>query len=239
MRMKNRGKYGLRGLGVFCVVYGVGLLIFGKSAGMSPIWFVLGAICIGLSFSMVFSKKWVRVLSLAIIAAVIMFAAVILAYGYGIVPEADSDYVIVLGAKVDGEVPSRTLRYRIDTTYEYLNTHPETKAILSGGQGTDEDMSEAQAMYRYLVEKGIDEARLILEEQSTSTYENLRNSFALIGDDESPKLTIITSDFHVLRARIIAIKLGRQVSGIGAKTSLSLVPNYLLREMIAVLKEIV
>lgn len=239
MRIKNSGKYSLRGLGVFCVVYGVGLLIFGKSAGMSPIWFVLGAICIGLSFSMVFVKKWVRVLSLAIIAAVVMFAAVILAYGYGIAPEADSDYVIVLGAKVDGEVPSRTLQYRLDTTYEYLNTHPDTKAILSGGQGADEDMSEAQAMFRFLAAHGIDKVRLILEEESTSTYENLRNSFALVGDDESLKLTIITSDFHVLRATMIATKLGRQVNGIGAKTSLPLVPNYLLREMIAVLKEIV
>ncbi len=82
-------------------------------------------------------------------------------------------YVVVLGAKVNPDGPSVSLWDRICAAYTYLDTHPGVTAVLSGGRGTDEPITEAQCMYRELVELGIDPHRLILEEEATSTWENL------------------------------------------------------------------
>ena len=124
--------------------------------------------------------------------------------------------------------------------YEYLEAHPKTKAVLSGGQGPDEIMTEAQAMYVYLVNKGIDKERLILEDESHSTYENLTNSFKLIdAEKENATISVVSNRFHILRAQIQAKKLGRAVGGIGARSYVYLIPNYYFREFFAVMKEIV
>lgn len=124
--------------------------------------------------------------------------------------KADSDYVIVLGAGVHGTRPSRILNQRITAAYDFLITYPQTKAILSGGQGPGEDLSEALCMKNELVKKGIDENRLIIEDRSTSTRENLKFSKKII-DENSPnttKITIISSDTHLYRASIIAKETG-------------------------------
>ena len=124
--------------------------------------------------------------------------------------KAESDYVIVLGAGVRGTVPSRILNQRITSAYNFLTEHPETKAILSGGQGKGEDISEALCMKNELIKKGIDENRLILEDRSTSTEENFKFSKAIL-DKLSPdttKITVISSDTHLYRASIIAKDLG-------------------------------
>lgn len=127
----------------------------------------------------------------------------------GMEPEADgsNEYAIVLGAKVNGEVPSLALHYRIDAALDYAKKYPHVKFILSGGQGPDEMMTEAEAMRRYLVENGIDEERLLLEENSTSTQENLAFSKKLI-PDSIKSVTIVTSDYHLARARKLAEKVG-------------------------------
>ena len=111
-------------------------------------------------------------------------------------------------------------------------------AILVGGRCDCEEISEAEAMRRYLVEKGVDGSRLILEDRSTDTYENIRNSFALMGDNNL-KICVVTSDFHLLRAKMLAYKQGRQVGGLSAPAYLPLIPNYHVREMMAVLKDLV
>lgn len=124
--------------------------------------------------------------------------------------KAESDYVIVLGAGVHGTRPSRILNQRITAAYDFLITYPETKAILSGGQGPGEDISEALCMKNELIKKGIDESRLIIEDRSTSTKENLKFSKKII-DENSPnttKITIISSDTHLYRASIIAKETG-------------------------------
>jgi uncharacterized SAM-binding protein YcdF (DUF218 family) len=87
------------------------------------------------------------------------------------IADGTNDYAIVLGAKVNGETPSLSLRYRLEATLNYANQYPHVKLVLSGGQGTDEYISEAEAMRRYLVENGVSEERLLLESKSTSTYE--------------------------------------------------------------------
>ena len=151
-------------------------------------------------------------------------------------PEKGADYLIILGAHVYGERMSSNLRYRVEIGKKYLEENPETKVILSGGKGRGEDISEAEAMRRYLVEKGISEDRMLLEDQSVNTDENIRNSRALMKEQDA-FVVIATNRFHLLRAEGIARKQGiRKVQGIGQYVRVDTIPNCYLREVIAVWK---
>ncbi len=172
-----------------------------------------------------------------------------------------ADYVIVLGAQVRGKALSRTLEYRLEKALEYARVHPNTVLVLSGGQGAGEEMTEAEAMYEYLKAHGIPESQMLLEEQSASTYENLvyskldpgtgskkrrqtiRDVMAASGylsppDEEvSSRVGIITSNFHVLRAKAIARKTGIPgITGIAAKSDPVLFLHFSVRECFAILK---
>lgn len=152
-------------------------------------------------------------------------------------PKADgsNEYAIILGAKVNGKTPSCSLQYRIDSGLAYAMKYPHVKLILSGGQGPDEEITEAEAMKRYLLESGIEEERLLLEPESTSTYENIHFSLELI--PESIKgVTIITSDYHLARARKITENLDFQTDAIVAKTPQVVEKKLKTRERIALLK---
>ncbi len=85
-------------------------------------------------------------------------------------------YILILGAKLFGDKPSQSLQNRLDVALKYLNENPKTKAIVSGGQGEDEDIPEAHSMRNYLVAHGINANRILIEDRSTSTYENLKFS---------------------------------------------------------------
>ena len=120
--------------------------------------------------------------------------------------DAHPDTIIVLGAGVNGETPSLTLRTRIDAAAAYLEEHPDVPVVLSGGQGPGEAITEAECMRRALVRRGVDESRLYPEERSTSTQENLRYSRAILeelGVDPAQRVAIVTSDFHLCRARLM------------------------------------
>ena len=120
--------------------------------------------------------------------------------------DAPVSAVIVLGAGVNGETPSLTLRTRIDAAAAYLEEHPDVPVVLSGGQGPGEAITEAECMRRALVRRGVDESRLYPEERSTSTQENLRYSRAILeelGVDPAQRGAIVTSDFHLCRARLM------------------------------------
>ena len=120
--------------------------------------------------------------------------------------DAPVSAVIVLGAGVNGETPSLTLRTRIDAAAAYLEEHPDVPVVLSGGQGPGEAITEAECMRRALVRRGVDESRLYPEERSTSTQENLRYSRAILeelGVDPARRVAIVTSDYHLCRARLM------------------------------------
>ena len=134
--------------------------------------------------------------------------------------------------------PSIVLQYRLDKAIEYLNDNPDTICIVSGGQGCNEPCTEAQGMAEYLEKKGIPEARILLETESTTTVQNISNSMQYIG--EGATIGIITNNFHVFRAMQIAKKLGlTQVHGIAAKSSALYLPNNMLREYLAEIKYLI
>ena len=152
-------------------------------------------------------------------------------------------YIIVLGAGVNGTVPSLTLSERITAAYNYLIANPESIAILSGGQGSGEDITEAFCMYQELTGKGISPNRLLLEEKSTSTIENLQFSLELAEKElgfRPNKVGIVSSEYHLYRAKLFANSLDLEATGIPAKTTwLPLRINYYLREIVAVWKYLI
>lgn len=145
-------------------------------------------------------------------------------------------FMIVLGARVKGKMPTRALRRRVNKAYEYLKKNENTIAILSGGKGEGEFISEALCMQNLLLEKGIEENRLILEDKSRTTGENIRFSKRWIKDKTEPVL-IVSSDFHVWRGRVMATENGlKKVYGLGAKTEPLLILHYYTREIFAWIK---
>ncbi|MDL2218411.1 YdcF family protein [Christensenellaceae bacterium OttesenSCG-928-M15] len=148
---------------------------------------------------------------------------------------AGRDILIVLGAGLRGEEPKLVLKNRLDAAIVYLNENPETTAILSGGQGPGETISEAEAMARYLSARGIEKTRYILEDQSTSTKENFAFSGAIIQSEflENATIAYVTTDFHVLRAGLVAKKQGMDALGVAAKDVWYLSLNNHLRECVA------
>lgn len=148
--------------------------------------------------------------------------------------EGKYEYALILGAKVNGENPSLSLQYRLDEAITYANRYPHVKFVLSGGQGPDEDTSEAEVMYYYLIRHGIAEQQLIIEDQSTSTYENLQYSQHLLPDVEG--VTIISSDYHLARARFLARQLGWDSDVVAAKTPDMVKAKVVIRERLALFK---
>ena len=130
--------------------------------------------------------------------------------------KSDAPYVIVLGAAVYGETPSISLKHRCDRAREHLKANPAAAAVLSGGQGQGEDISEAECMRRYLVNKGVQESRLLPEDRSTSTLENLTFSKQVIEDSggDPARVAIVSSAYHLYRARRMAASLGMEADGL-------------------------
>lgn len=157
--------------------------------------------------------------------------------------EPDLEYVILLGAQVKSTVPSKALKRRLEAAREYLEENPRTKAVLSGGQGPGEDITEAECMYRYLVNAAIEPNRLLLENRSTTTLENLRYSGVVISEDVQGnayerKIGILSNNFHVYRAMRLGKKMGyRDFYGIAARSDWHLQVHYLVREFFALVKE--
>lgn len=156
----------------------------------------------------------------------------------------NASVLVVLGCRVKGEKPSLMLEKRINAAYEYLAQNPDAVAVLSGGQGSDELISEAECMYRELVKKGIDPVRLILEDKSVNTRENIRNSFHIIAEKGldgkiAGEIAVVTNEFHQYRAKLIAHKEGKEVSAVTADTMLFLLPTYWVRDCLGCAYEII
>ncbi len=164
--------------------------------------------------------------------------AIILSAAYAPLPEEDVDYVIVLGC---GIFPSGnltlSLKNRLDTAYDYLIAHEDTVCIVSGGQGETEPFPEADGMKNYLLSRGIAEKRIIAEDRSTSTEENLIYSLNIMKahkGSEKP-VGIVTNDFHIYRSLKRAKQYGIDAFGIEAPTPWRVWLSNNVRECLAVL----
>lgn len=152
------------------------------------------------------------------------------------------EYMIVLGAGLKGEKPSLTLLKRLEKTVEFMNENPEVKAVVSGGQGFDELISESEAMKRYLVKHGINENRIIKEDKSTSTMENFKFSKEKLKQITGKKIdeaVVVTNEFHMMRARMIAERNGIKTYPLTCSTPYSVMANNFIREYFAVAKSYV
>ena len=187
------------------------------------------------------AMKWVRrifTVCLCIGLLVVGFTeAIIIEASFGD-PLEHCDYMVVLGAKVRYDGPSVSLMDRIRGAYDYMVAHPDVIAIVTGGQGPDEPMTEAQCMYEQLVQMGIDPQRIWIEDQATSTWENLNFSLALIEEKtgaQPESIGLLSSEYHLFRASLQAKDCGVETIGIPAQTSLfSQKVNHFMREVAGV-----
>jgi len=194
---------------------------------------------VGLKFP-VFAKITTQAFTVLLVIGLLVVGiteAVIIHASFGD-PEEQVDYMVVLGAKVNADGPSVSLWDRICGAYEYLEEHPDVIAVVSGGQGTDEPITEAECMYRELVNLGIDPKRMWIEDEATSTWENLQFTLNLIEEktgQRPEKLGVLSSEYHLLRASLFAKRCGVEFVGIPARTSrASQMINHFMREVAGV-----
>lgn len=151
---------------------------------------------------------------------------------------AEDATAVVLGCRVYGERASLSLVERLEAAQKYLEENPDAVCVVSGGQGPGEDISEAECMYRWLVEKGIEEKRIYKEDKSTSTDENIAFSKAVIQENDlNENIAIVTSEYHSYRATVIAKKNNLAYGTTPGQTAIWLLPTYYIRELYAILAE--
>ena len=228
---------------VFLAPVFTGIINIGNGAGM--------ALCAVLAFVSMFWGRLYPIISnnkalrvtvsviaglAAVCAAAAAVISVLMIRAAESVPDGENgSTVIVLGCRVKGDVPSLMLYRRINAAYEYLKKNPGTVCIASGGQGGDELISEAECIKNVLVERGISPDRIIMEDKSTSTDENIRFSMEKMEKNGiSGEAVIVTNDYHQLRAKMICQKYGLETSAVSAETSLYLLPTYWVREWFGV-----
>lgn len=232
-------------LGILCLLYGISVLAAGSGTAFFAVWLAMGICCwiFALAVWLRLWKKLPRAAKRMLLCLVVVgagFFCVVEGFifsGFHAKEEEGLDYLIVLGAQVYERGPSPVLAYRLDAAVRYLSENPDTVCIVSGGQGANEPFSEAQGMADYLIANGIEKERILLEDQSRSTVENIVNSMEFF-DAETETVGIVTNNFHVFRATGIAKKQGIvNVCGICADANLWYLPNNLLREFFGVCKD--
>ena len=230
---------------ILCAVYGVLILRIGSGTAFFAVWFLLSLVFLCFAYAAkihLWSRlskgpKIIFLLLVIFLLTLFLFVEVHICSGFRQKEVPDLDYLIVPGAQVKKDGPSVVLRFRLEKAYEYLTANPDTKCILSGGQGQNEPVPEAIGMQSWLMEKGIPESRLLPEDKSLNTKENIEYSKKLL-QGEDPTVGIVTNNFHLFRACAIAQKSGlRNVTGIPAYSTPFYLPNNMLREFLGVMKD--
>lgn len=236
-------------LGILCLCYYSVVTIYaGMGTAFAWFWICAGIGFIVLSIIIRYVIKndiKVPVLARTFIIAVVsvglcafIFLEGILIYNSSKEASPKADYLIVLGAQVRGTTITKALKKRLDTARNYLEVNPNTLVIVSGGKGPGENISEAEAMRLYLISKGVNNDRIILENRSTNTNENISYS-KLLMKDEKDSVVIVTNGFHIFRSLSIAKKQGlTQIQGLAAPSDKILLVNYYVREAAGVIKDL-
>ncbi len=186
--------------------------------------------------------KWFKIILISGISIAIVCSSFLIIYGKSDNVTYKEDAVIVLGAAVHGKTPSLTLKKRLDKAVEYHKQNPDAIIIVSGGQGAQEDISEAEAMKIYLVEHGVESDKIIKEDQSTSTTENFAFSKEILDKQFTADYTIafITNEYHILRSGLCAESVGiTAVTHLHSNTNLSYLLSGSLRECLAVMYHLI
>lgn len=234
--------------GALFLVYFLCIAFFvGHGTNFYFIWLILGAGAMALSFLIKkgiwenhvpgwFRRLFVTLVCLGSVLFVIVEGCIL--SGFSQKGPDGLDYLVVLGAQVKRSGPSKALQYRLDEACVYLEKNENTKVIVSGGRGSDEHISEAQGMYDYLVEQGIAPERIIKEDQSKNTFQNLTFSARFL-DKEKNSVGVVSNNFHIFRAVKIAQKAGYgNVCGIAARGEPFLQYNNMMREFLGVMKDL-
>ncbi|MCD7796493.1 MAG: YdcF family protein [Clostridiales bacterium] len=181
-------------------------------------------------------------ISLLLVVCLASFSAALGAViAYSQTQTDDEETLIVLGCKVNGEKPSTMLRERVNSACQYLKSNENAVAILSGGKVDGEDISEAECMYNLIINMGIDSSRLYIEDESTNIDENIKYSLEIIEENNlSENIAIVSSEFHLKRAVMIAEKCGAESPGrVSAESNHFSTPSYYVRDALAVMAEFV
>ena len=235
-------KYYFLIVGVLSVLYYLLLAWYSRrlTTTFAGFWLITGGVHLALGCAP-FSVSAFRILKCAVIAVLVLFAAVEILIVFRMVPQRGkrADQIIILGAQVRGRRITNSLKRRLDAALSYLEAYPDTRVIVSGGRGKGEDISEAEAMAEYLIAEGVDPRRIIRENQSASTRENFRFSRKFL-DVENSVTGIVTNDFHICRAEMIARREGyRKLIRIPASSNPVFQLNYLVREFFAILAMVI
>lgn len=225
------------------------LLIYSIKSGTRfyLVWGVGGCCFLGLALFLHFDL-WLklpfilrRIITIGLIFAILIFVIVegCIISQYRAKGEAGLDYLIVLGAQVKENGPSAALKFRLDTACDYLTENEGTVCIVSGGQGPNEPCTEAEGMSAYLIGRGIAPERILLEDQSTDTSENIAFSSVYL-DMENDTVGIVTNNFHVFRGVHLAKHYGiRHVCGIAAPSNIYFQLNNMVREFFGIIKDLI
>lgn len=159
--------------------------------------------------------KWLRAVFWCGVCTVTVFVSVLLGLGINDTVTGSEDAVIVLGSGIRGELLTVGLKNRLDCAVEIYENNPDTVIVVSGGQGPQEDITEALAMERYLLSRNIPQESIIKEEQATSTYENFIYSKQILDKNfgENYSAAYVTNDYHIYRAGALA-----KIAGFGNLT---------------------
>lgn len=236
-------------VGVLCLMDVGLLLVQGIALHLGTLsLFVIGICLVLFGYLKIFkqvpiikNKTLSRLVMVCIVLAFCSFVAVETMIWTGAKDESNTkvDFVVLLGAGLQGDKIPETLMNRIDKCVAYLQSNPTTKVVVSGGQGIGETITEAEAMKKYLVQNGISDNRIYEESRATSTYENLSYSKEILDrafGSSDYTILIATNDFHIFRAKILAKRLGFKAYGMPAKTWWGSFPSNCIREYFAVVK---
>ena len=242
---------------VLLALFGLGFLLFASPVaiyGVFNIGNIAGMLLFGGAFVCVLLRKKLKTawrkkggkiaisVAAALLAAGLTVAAVtgvkIVKAAANAPKEDEACTVVVLGCRVYDSGPSRMLISRVNAAAAFLKAHPDVYCVVSGGQGEDEPMSEAQCMYDMLVDRDIAPERILTEDASCSTRENIEFSLAIIKEKGLPeRLALVTNEYHLCRAAMLASEYGCESRAIGARSQYILLPTYFVREIFGVLWE--
>jgi uncharacterized SAM-binding protein YcdF (DUF218 family) len=243
--LKRIAKPALIAFGVLIIFYVIFLSVLWKRYAFN---FFIGMISLLFIIAVIKSEKlleiarkfpkWIRisgkVILCAVIASFLIVQGIILSHMNGKAAVNETEYLVILGCQVNGSLASLPLLRRGFSAVNYLKRHENVKAVITGGQGPREDITEAEAMRRLLAENDIGADRILIEDKSRSTIENLKFANELY-DLLDKNIVIVTSDYHMFRSLSIAKKLGYQnIAGLSARSQFSVLPAYLSREYLAV-----